>query len=87
MAATDREHEGSKNKLCTEDKIVQQKLKKEQTPLNFKITTVRKRERSEDENLFPKQQRQDGLSWWTCLMLDIPQENRRGMKVSIYHQK
>lgn len=35
----------------------------------------------------PKQQKQEGLSWWTCLMLDIPQENRQGMKIPVYQHE
>ena len=45
-----------------------------------------KRSRTEREAV-PKQQKQEGLSWWTCLMLDIPQENRQGMRIPVYQNE
>lgn len=47
----------------------------------------RKRNISKEEYAVEKYQKQSGLSWWTCLLLDIPQENRNGMKVSIYRKE
>ena len=49
--------------------------------------TNRKRNIPRQQDSFEKQQKQEGLSWWTCLLLDIPQESREGLKVSVFHKE
>ena len=34
-----------------------------------------------------KQQKQDGFSWWTCLLLDIPQDKNKGMKIPVFRKE
>ena len=42
--------------------------------------------KAKDEHI-EKQQKQDGFSWWTCLLLDIPTDQRHEMRIPVFHKE
>ena len=47
----------------------------------------RKRNIEKQDESVEKQQKQDGFSWWTCLLLDIRQSNKTGMRIPVFHKE
>ena len=53
---------------------------------NYRKSNRKRNVEKQDESA-EKQQKQDGFSWWTCLLLDIPQSNKTGMRIPVFHKE